>query len=518
MHLGTSTAASMASSNIEPHPESFVFCDNYSEDLVRFFCNVCEVSLCQQCWDTDHVDWKTHKVSMIRVNLEPQKQIERSLSEYKTECDKLNSLFSSNDWNMMHQKVQTAEKEQKLILKMNSVKQAETKSETDRTLLSSHKASFQDFKKKVLSQFEVMERKYATIFCEKLEDCYQEDIESVCRVSGLDHDEQLSEGATSLVHQPSACLDKTVLHQSTSRQDGSECKTDGSPSTMTTENTDVRLKRKRSLVGVIKSKIGDEKFAISFKACYNTYTREIFCMTRNPFIVLVFEQTEIDKFEKTREMNWRELRGDSDELLDLELDKNNNLYLSIRSKNNDSKNRVEIVNTKNLQTIRAINTNGIINGRVYWFLYAKNETMLLAVHDSRSPKDRKWCDVTVYRNEIKQCTIPISISFNDVPLPGDNVMLNDSTLLMTSGWNCIRLALVSLPSQCITPQTSPESNFEHQHQSTRQPVHVKFFTLDGSNTCENIIWMPSTSVNSSSSLDGFCGQSVSKWKTEIVGN
>ena len=144
--------------------------------------------------------------------------------------------------------------------------------------------------------------------------------------------------------------------------------------------------------------------------------------------------------------------------------------------------------------------------------------MLLAVHDSRSPKDRKWCGVTVYRNEIKQCTIPISISFNDVPLPGDNVMLNDSTLMMTSGWNCIRLALVSLPSQCIKPQTSPESNFEHQHQSTRQPVHVKFFTLDGLNTCENIIWMPSTSVNSSNSLDGFCGQSVSKWKTEIVGN
>ena len=190
-------------------------------------------------------------------------------------------------------------------------------------------------------------------------------------------------------------------------------------------------------------------------------------------------------------------------MLDLELDKNNNLYLSIRSKNNDSKNRVEIVNTKKLQTIRAINTNGIINGRVYWFLYAKNETMLLAFLDSRSPKDRKWCGVTVYRNEIKQCTIPISISFNDVPLPGDNVMLNDSTLLMTSGWNSIRLALVSLPSQCITPQTSSESNFEHQHQSTRQPVHVKFFTLDGLNTCENIIWMPSTSVNSSNSLDGF---------------
>ena len=303
---------------------------------------------------------------MIRVNLEPQKQIERSLSEYKTECDKLNSLFSSKDWNMMHQKVQTAEKEQKLILKMNSVKQAETKSETVRTLLSSHKASFQDFKKKFLSQFEVMERKYVTIFCEKLEDCYQEDIESVCRVSGLDHDEQLSEGATSLVHQTSACLDKNVLHQSTSRQDGSVCKTDGSPSTMTTENTDVRLKRKRSLVGVIKSKIGDEKFAIGFKACYNTYTREIFCMTRNPFIVLVFEQTEIGKFEKTR--------GDSDELLDLELDKNNNLSLSIRSKNNDSKNRVEIVNTKNLRTIRAINTNGIINGRVYWFLYVAGST------------------------------------------------------------------------------------------------------------------------------------------------
>ena len=82
---------------------------------------------------------------MIKVNLETQKQIERSLSEYKTECDKLNCLLTSNDGQIMAQKVQTAEKEQQSVFKLNSAKQLEAKSEAVRALLRSHKVLFQDF-------------------------------------------------------------------------------------------------------------------------------------------------------------------------------------------------------------------------------------------------------------------------------------------------------------------------------------------------------------------------------------
>ena len=426
MHLGPSTAASMASSNIVSHPESFVFCDNHSEDLVRFFCNVCEVSLCQQCWDSDHVDWKTHNVSMIGVNLEPQKQIEMSLSEYKTECDKLNSLFSSNDWNMMHQKVQTAEKEQKLILKMNSVKQVETKSGTVRTLLSSHKASFQDFKKKVLSQFEVMERKYATIFGEKLEDCDEEDSESVRSGSKPNNDKQLSKRATDIEHQPLSGFDRPqALHQSTSQ-------TDKNTSAMRTEDTEVRLERQKKLVGVTKSEIGGTSKCF-VKASYNTYTREIICLSRFPDTISVIDCV---KLQLTRQMDWEEMRGASDELHDLILDKNNNLYLSIRSKRNYSKNRLEIVNTKNFQKTRALDTNGIINGEdIIWFLCAKNDTVVLAVLDCNRKREynEKWVSVTIYHNQMRRCTVPLNI-ISYIPamsLQSAITMLNESTLLIS---------------------------------------------------------------------------------------
>ena len=504
LHLGPSTAASMASSNIEPHPESFVFCDNHSEDLVRFFCNVCEVSLCQQCWDSDHVDWKTHNVSMIGVNLEPQKQIEMSLSEYKTECDKMNSLFSSNDWNMIHQKVQTAEKEQKLILKMNSVKQVETKSETVRTLLSSHKASFQDFKKKVLSQFEVMEQKYATIFGEKLEDCDEEDSESVRSGSKPNNDKQLSKRATDIEHQPLSGFDRPqALHQSISQEDGSGCKTDKNTSAMRTEDTEVRLERQKKLVGVTKSEIGGtSKFFV--KASYNTYTREIICLSRFPDTISVIDCV---KLQLTRQMDWEEMRGASDELHDLTLDKNNNLYLSIHSKRNYSKKRVEIVNTKNFQKTRALDTNGIINGEdKKWFLCAKNDTVLLAVLDCNREREdyEKWVSVTIYHNQMRRCTVPLSIlnCNSAMSLQSAIAMLNESTLLISIDSRPLVVAVVSLPTNYITTQTSSKSNFKSKKLSTKQPGSVNIFLLNYHNCCNSLVWMPSEGLNSSHPLNG----------------
>ena len=326
---------------------------------------------------------------MIKVNLETQKQIERSLSEYKTECDKLNCLLTSNDGQIMAQKVQTAEKEQQSVFKLNSAKQLEAKSEAVRALLRSHKVLFQDFKKKIMGQLEIMEEKYAMIFQESFEDCDEEDVKSVHSGSNSNNNKQLSKSATDTEHQSLSGFDRPqALHQSASHENESECNTDDSTSPMRTEDTEVRLERQRKLVGVTQSKIGDAEKNIK-RACYNTYTREIFVLEISDSI-LVFGLNETSgKFEKTRDMKWKELRGDKDELRDFTLDKINDLYLSIRSKENDFQNRVEIVSSKNMQKIMTIDTDGIINGEdIRWLLYAKNENVLLAVHDCRISGDQ----------------------------------------------------------------------------------------------------------------------------------
>ena len=117
---------------------------------------------------------------------------------------------------------------------------------------------------------------------------------------------------------------------------------------------------------------------------------------------------------------------------DPSLKKNINFYFSIRSKEDDSENRVEIVNTNNLQKVTSIDTDEIINGRVYWVLCAKNETVLLAVYDCRNPKDFN-CAVNIYRNQMRQCTVPLNTNLSSFPNLGANVMMIESTLLIFCG-------------------------------------------------------------------------------------
>ena len=57
------------------------------------------------------------------------------------------------------------------------------------------------------------------------------------------------------------------------------------------------------------------------------------------------------------------------------------------------------------------------------------------------------------------------------------------------------MAVVSLPSNYITTQTSSKSNFKSKKLSTKQPGSVKIFLLDDHNCCNSLVWMPSEGLN-----------------------
>ena len=447
------------------------------------------------------MDWKKHNVSFLTVNLEPQKLTLQRLTEYKDEIQKTSQVLASNDWKTIVKQITTAENEQKSVLKSNSAKQLEDKSAAVRKQLLDHKQSLQAFKAKIMDQFRELEQKYATIFGELF--LTRDNMVSCSRSQTA-----FAEGGySSLDAENFACgVDRLVLSAGTSNQESISTSFDQSQSEAERINQKEKKPgeeaRMRELIGVKKIAEASEKKLEICKAFYNTDTEEIITYTQQTFSVFHHNENS-NQIELKREMEWKQMRDDTISVIDFATDIDNNLYVSLY-RTSDSKWSVEIVNQINLKMIKELDTAQLLNGdsSVDWFLCANEKILIVAVFDERIEKQKKWCSVTVYFNQIRQYTVPLDIkTYGSGVWKNSSLLGNDTTLILGCGRDSNKLAVISLPSHHQEDmKTNTSSNT-----TTReiQPRSIKYVRLSGLSGFFSLVWIPSSVFGSSNCLDGY---------------
>ena len=494
-----STAASIASSTV-PYIElqSVVFCEKHPEETVRYFCNICKIAICELCWKQNHMDWKKHNVSFLTVNLEPQKLTMQRLTEYKDEIEKTSQVLASNDWKTIVKQITTAENEQKSVLKSNSAKQLEDKSAAVRKQLLDHKQSLQAFKAKITDQFRELEQKYAIIFGEFI---LTRDNTVSCSRSQT----SFAEGGSSLLDAENFAsgVDRLVLSAGTSNQ---EVSTSFDDSQGEAERINQKEKkpgeeaRMRELIGV--EKIADASGTVidALRVVYNSDTEEIITYFQQSFRVFHHNENN-NQIELKREMEWKQMRDDTISVYDFATDIDNNLYMSYIT--SDWKRSVVIVNQNNLNMIKELDTTQLLNGdsSVDWLLCAYEKILIVAVFDRRTEKQKKWCSMTVYFDQVRQYTVPLDIKTDGWIWENSNLFVNDTTLILNCGLDSNKLAVISLPS----PHQEDMKTNTSSNTTTReiQPRSIKYVRLSGLSGFFSLVWIPSSVFGSSNCLDGY---------------
>ncbi|XP_063724853.1 uncharacterized protein LOC134852917 isoform X2 [Symsagittifera roscoffensis] len=497
-----STAASIASSTV-PYIElqSVVFCEKHPEETVRYFCNICKIAICELCWKQNHMDWKKHNVSFLTVNLEPQKLTLQRLTEYKAEIQKTTQVLASNDWKTIVKQITTAENEQKSVLKSNSAKQLEDKSAAVRKQLLDHKQSLEAFKAKITDQFRELEQKYAIIFGEFI---LTRDNTVSCSRSQT----AFAEGGYSSLDAENFAsgVDRLVLSAGTSNQESISTSFDESQGEAERINQKEKKPgeeaRKRELIGV--KKIADASGIVidASSVVYNSDTEEIITLFQQSFRVFYHNENN-NQIELKREMEWKQMRNDATSVFDIATDIDNNLYVSLY-RTSDRKWSVEIVNQNNLKMIKELDTTQLLNGdsSVVWFLCAYEKILIVAVFDRRTEKQKKWCSMTVYFDQVRQYTVPLDIkTYGSGVWSSSSLLVNDTTLILQCGWDSNKLAVISLPSHHQEDiKTNTSSNT-----TTReiQPHSIKYVRLSGLSYIFSLVWIPSSEFGSSNCLDWY---------------
>ena len=498
---GPSTADSIGLSTV-PYIElqSLVVCEKHPEEIVRYFCNICKIAICELCWKQNHTDWKKHNVTFLTVNLEPQKLTLQRLTDYKAKIQKISQVLASNDWKTIVKQITTAENEQKSVLKSNSAKQLEVKSAAVRKQLLDHKQCLQAFKAKITDQFSKLEQKFAKIFGEFI--LTRDNTVSWSRLQTA-----FAEGVYSLLHVKNfvSGVDRPVLSAETSRQESVPTSFDDSLGEAERINQKAKKPgeeaRKREFIGLKKTADASGIVIDASRVVYNSDTEEI--ITRYAQSFRVFQHNENNnQIELKREMEWDELRDDTTSVLDIATDIDNNLYVSLY-RTSDQNNSVEIVSQNNLKMIRKLDTNQLLNGdfSLGWFLFANGKILVVAVLDGINQKQKQWCSFTVYFDQVRQYTVPLDIKISVVVWKNSNLLVDDTTLVLNCGVESNKLAVISLPSHHKEDmKTNTSSNT-----TTReiQPRSIKYVSLSGLSDIVSLVWIPSSVFICSNRADGY---------------
>ena len=448
------------------------------------------------------MDWKKHNVSFLTVNLEPQKLTLQRLTEYKAEIEKTSQVLASNDWKTIVKQITTAENEQKSVLKSNSARQLEDKSAAVRKQFLDHKQSLQAFKSKIMDQFRELEQKNAIIFVEFI-------LTRDNTVSWSRSQTAFAEGGYSSLDAENFAsgVDRLVLSAGTSNQERFSTSFDESQSEAERINQKEKKPgeeaRKRELIGVKKiAEASEEKLEIC-KAFYNTDTEEIITYTHQSFHVLHHNENN-NQIELKREMRWKQMRDDTTSVYDFATDIDNNLYVSLY-RTSDLKWSVEIVNQINLKMIKELDTNQLLNEDrfINWALCAYEKILIVAGFDNRIKKQKKWCSITVYFDQVRQYTVPLDIKVDGGGRvwSNSNFLVNDTTLILNCRGDSNKLAVISLPSHRQEDMKTNTSSIT----TTREirPRSIKYVRLSGLRGVFCLVWIPSSVFGSSNCLDGY---------------
>ena len=524
---------SSVASSIRSHPEfaSVVYCEKHPASAIRYFCHICEVELCEECWKDEHDedDYRKHNIGFIKVNLEPQKEIQKRIVENKEDCQKMSRILE--DWKAIVRQAQIAENKQNEVLKASTANQLEQKSDNVRNLIQNHITDVRKFKETILNELEELERKQRCIFGDVFDSDYDSILNRSCSTpvgtifssrssdSIEGDDNTLSTGSSS----PSM-LDSTMTSaanpdlsatEGASRVESSEGRSKSAVGgggnghvTPVQPNRNVALRRgkKRELVRVTHSAIGDEKIDC-LRAVYNTATKEVICYN-GVYKLTVFRINRPNgKFEVSKRMK---LKSDANNyLMDIALDSNNSLYGVIWNKKTRV-NRVAVLDImKNKELIEErelLDTEGLPNGeRVFWRLFAVGETVAVVVEDwSIRLGEMKYNSVTLYRSHIRQQYVQLNIRRIFTGLyTHRNVLVNENTLLLASDDRTI--AVVSLPSQQTTTATTSAHNSKLTSNTSQklQPKSIKYIQLSDMRLIVSLVWIPSEESVQSDAAEGY---------------
>ena len=523
---------SSVASSIRSHPEfaSVVYCEKHPASAIRYFCHICEVELCEECWKDEHDedDYRKHNIGFIKVNLEPQKEIQKRIVENQKDCQKMSRILE--DWKAIVRQAQIAENKQNEVLKASTANQLEQKSDIVRNLIQNHITDVRKFKETILNELEELERKQRCIFGDVFDSDYDSILNRSCStpvgtifssrssdsIEGDDNTLSTRSSSPSMLDSTmtSAANPDLSATEGASRVESSEGRSKSAVGgggnghvTPVQPNRNVALRRgkKRELVRVTHSAIGDEKIDC-LRAVYNTATKEVICYN-GVYKLTVFRINRPNgKFEVSKRMK---LKSDANNyLMDIALDSNNSLYGVIWNKKTRV-NRVAVLDImKNKELIeerKLLDTKRLHNGGdVYWRLCAVGETVAVVVEDWRRIED-DYNSVTLYRSHIRQQYVQLNIRGIFTGLCTDrNVLVNENTLLLASDDRTI--AVVSLPSQQTTTATTSAHNSKLTSNTSQklQPKSIKYIQLiSDMGLMLQLVWIPSEESVQSDAAEGY---------------
>ena len=249
------------------------YCFNHPNFTRRYYCETCRQFLCEDCWAEEHRDKTKHSVSLMKVILEPQKEVQTRLAEYKTECQSMTRLCEGG-WTSVLRQVFVAEKKQSNVMKSKSANELETKSEELREFLRAHLNDMKDFKSKILAKFDALEAKWGVIFG----DC----------VGGG--------GGSISAGSSSSTIGDDAHSSNESEQDAliggreeigvSSGAVGGESVSSVSGKKEVVARKRRTLVGVQKKAVGDDVVPCLQAVC-NTETKEVVCLRWTDYEILI---------------------------------------------------------------------------------------------------------------------------------------------------------------------------------------------------------------------------------------
>ena len=377
------------------------FCEKHPGKAVQFYCKPCSSAICQVCWEQDHKDWKTHMVTTMNVYLEPQQKIQSRISNYREDCEKLSDFLK--EWQAVVAQIKTVERKRESILRSESTRAIEEISSYVRTSLKCQMADIQKIKAKLFDQFGKIERSFEDIFGDAVA-ISEDDRSSGSADSG--RAQLVAESgimASTSDTRPSGAYGWDNVGRNSS-VGGISVGMGENVGGGTVEKKDDR--KKRVLVGVKETGKVDANIEC-YKAVYNWETREVMCYEVARDVIRVIGVNDAkDKLELKKTMDWKEVRGRKDQLLDSCMEEVSNTMYGVVMQKEGVVKRVEELDQCSLKKKESSNneldTRGLLNGkRVEWRLVSKRDTIALAVVDGRGEYN-KWDCVAVYRNRVRR--------------------------------------------------------------------------------------------------------------------
>ena len=495
-----STASTASSTRSHSEFPSLSYCKKHPTSAIRYYCHICKVALCDKCWLTEHDEddnRKQHDVGHIKVNIQPQKEIQTRIVENRKDCQQFAQNLEKS-WKAIVGQAQEAVKMQNDVLKATTANQLEQKSSKVRSLIQNHITDVRKFKENILNELEELERQQRGIFGDAVD--YDIDRLSICSSSTLDGGD-FSRGESPVSEGSS----EGAVGGVNDGQDGP---------VQVNEKVASKRGQKRELVRVTQSAIGDEKFGSILRAVYISATKEMIIFTFSGEITVFSPSVPNGKFEKKKKMQLKE--SNKEYLSDIALDSNNCLYGVIKNRKRQIS-RVALLDITDNEMIKdrneLLDTEGLLNEqRVYCGLCSVGEIVAVVVYDGRKEEPEEWefSSVTLYRSLIRQQTVLLNIRTNVQCIFTRVAFVNENTLLLNCDWDETKLAVVSLPQQQTTANTelrattsaqssTSTSNSSHQ----LRPKSIKYIDLYGVHQLCSLVWLPSEECVSPETADGF---------------